>query len=170
MGIKSIIVISLIVLPALLVAVIGRERALILVFGPIEIQALGFQDLILGPKPNQFLVCPAKYCRSEPHLISPTFPISVDTLWQRWKALIEAQPRIEQGKADDRALQYDYIQRSSLMRYPDSITVKFIARDKDNSTLAIYSRSHYGKSDLGVNETRIRAWLSILAEAEQHQN
>jgi len=59
-------------------------------------------------------------------------------------------------------MQYDYIQRTALMRYPDSITVRFIALGSNRSTLGIYSRSHYGKSDLGVNEARIRAWLLAL--------
>ena len=81
---------------------------------------------------------------------------------QRWNALIKTQPRIEIGKADDNEMQYDYIQRSSLMRYPDSITVKFIDLDNDSSTLAIYSRSHYGRSDFGVNEARIQVWLAAL--------
>ena len=134
-----------------------------MVFGPMDTKEVNFQTLELAPKPNQFLVCPANYCRAEPHMVSPTFAISADTLRQRWRDMIEAQPRIETGAADDEAMQYDYIQRSALMAYPDSITVKFIALDDANSTLAVYSRSHYGRSDFGVNEKRIRAWLSALS-------
>jgi uncharacterized protein (DUF1499 family) len=59
-------------------------------------------------------------------------------------------------------MQYDYIQRTELMRYPDSITVRFIPLADGQSTLAIYSRSHYGRSDFGVNQARIRAWLAAL--------
>jgi uncharacterized protein (DUF1499 family) len=158
-------VISLIALPVLFLAIAGRERSLTLAFGPIETKEIDFQTLELGPNPNQFLVCPTGYCSAEPHLISPIFPVSADTMRQRWNALIKTQPRIEIGKADDNEMQYDYIQRSSLMRYPDSITVKFIDLDNDSSTLAIYSRSHYGKSDFGVNESRIQAWLSALNDA-----
>lgn len=154
--------ISLIVLPVLIVAVIGRERSLSLVFGPVETKEINFQSLILSAKPNQFLVCPAGYCGSEPHLISPSFPVSADTLRQRWMSLMDNEPRIEAGAADDEAMQYDFIQRSSLMRFPDSITVKFISENDTSSTLAIYSRSHYGKSDFGVNERRITVWLSAF--------
>jgi len=72
-------------------------------------------------------------------------------------------PGVETDAAEDRVMQYDYIQRSALMQFPDSITVRFISLGKNQSTLAIYSRSHYGYSDFGVNEARIRKWLVGLA-------
>ena len=76
--------------------------------------------------------------------------------------MISKQIRIESGPIDTSLVQYNYIQRTALVRYPDSITVRFIALGNNRSTLAIYSRSHYGKSDFGVNEARIRSWLSAL--------
>ncbi len=75
---------------------------------------------------------------------------------------MQAQPRLQPGALDEQSMQYDYVQRSSLMRFPDSITVRFISLNNDSSTLAIYSRSQYGYSDFGVNEARIRAWLAAL--------
>jgi len=162
---KSIIAISLIALLGLFVAIMGRERILTLVFGPLEISSLDFKNLILGPKPNQFLVCPAEYCSAEPHLLSPTFPVSAEDLRHHWMTLIKTQPRIEPGHSGDKVMQYDFIQRSSLISYPDSITVKFIAENDNSSRIAIYSRSHYGKSDFGVNESRIKNWLTALSVA-----
>lgn len=159
---KSIIIISMIAVSALLGVVVGRERALTLVFGPLEIKEIDFASLVLGPKPNQFLVCPVDYCSAKPHMLSPVFPISANDLQQRWMALMKTQARVEAGAVDVEAMQYDFIQRSALMRYPDSITVRFIALEDDRASLVIYSRSHYGKSDLGVNESRIRAWISDL--------
>jgi len=94
--------------------------------------------------------------------LSPTFAGPADALQRRWMKMLAAQPRIEHGAADEAALQYDYIQRSGLMNFPDSITVRFIPLTPDSSSLAIYSRSHYGRSDFGVNESRIRAWLGAL--------
>jgi uncharacterized protein (DUF1499 family) len=153
---------ALLILMALLVAVMGREKSLEVVFGAIEIRAVNFSSLMLTAKPNQFLVCPAGFCGAKPHMISPTFAHPVDVLRQRWAVMLAAQPRIEAGAADDGAMQYDYIQRTELMRYPDSITVRFIPLADGQSTLAIYSRSHYGRSDFGVNQARIRAWLAAL--------
>lgn len=159
-SIKAIV--SLIVLLPLLVVVLGREKSLEVVFGTLEVTPVDFATLQLSPKPNQFLVCPPGYCAAKPHMLSPTFDGSADDLRQRWMKMLAAQPRIESGAADGEALQYDYIQRTEAMHYPDSITVRFIALTENSSTLAIYSRSHYGRSDFGVNEARIRAWLAAL--------
>jgi uncharacterized protein (DUF1499 family) len=158
------IVIAMMALSVLLIAFVGRERALTVVFGSIEIKPFDFSSLVPGPKPNQFLVCPADYCAVNPQMISPTFTVTADALRQRWVTMIEAQPRIEAGTVDDQAMQYDYIQRSAVILYPDSITVRFIELENGGSTLAIYSRSHYGNSDFGVNENRVKAWLAALVD------
>ena len=55
-----------------------------------------------------------------------------------------------------------YVQPSSLFAFPDYISVKFIEIDADTSTLAVFSRSRLGKSDLGVNKKRVTAWLDQL--------
>ncbi len=144
---------------AVLIAIIGREQALKVLLGPIKAEAINFKQLKLSPKPNRFLVCPPEYCAARAHMDSPVFAVSAIELRQRWMKLMAAQPRIEPGAVDDQAMQYDFIQRSALMRFPDSITVRFIPLEKERSTLAIYSRSHYGYSDFGVNEARLRAWL-----------
>jgi uncharacterized protein (DUF1499 family) len=161
---KSMIVIAMMAMSALLIAFVGRERALTVVFGPIEIKSFDFANLLLDPRPNRFLVCPVDYCTVKPHMISPIFSVTADALRQRWMSVIAAQPRIETGAVDDPAMQYDYIQRSAVMLYPDSITVRFIPLENGRSTLAIYSRSHYGNSDFGVNENRIQVWLAALVD------
>lgn len=147
---------------ASLIAYVGREQALTLAFGAVKHEPIDFSKLTLGPKPNQFLVCRNDLCKAKPHLVSPTYDFPVEALMKRWELMILKQIRIESGPIDTSLMQYDYIQRTALMRYPDSITVRFIALGDNRSTLVIYSRSHYGKSDLGVNEARIRAWLLAL--------
>ena len=64
---------------------------------------------------------------------------------------------------DAAALQYDYVQRSALWRFPDLVTVRFIAVSPETSTVAVFSRAIYG--DLGVNRKRVTAWLRLLGEA-----
>ncbi|WP_419904863.1 DUF1499 domain-containing protein [Kiloniella sp.] len=147
---------------ALYIAVVGRDRILEIVFGPIVEQTIDFPSLVLGPKPNQFLVCPKDFCQSEPHMISSSFAHSAEDLRKSWMKMLAVQPRIEIGLADDEAMQYDFIQRTEWVHYPDTITVRFIPLGTESSTLAIYSRSHYGSSDFGVNEARIKSWLTQL--------
>lgn len=156
------LIVVLLVGIALYIAVVGRDRILEIVFGPVVVKPIDFASLVLGPNPNQYLVCPKDYCASDPHLTSPSFAQSAQELKESWMTMVEAQPRIEKGAADDTALQYDFIQRTEWVRYPDSITVRFIPLGETSSTLAIYSRSHYGKSDFGVNKERITSWLELL--------
>ena len=163
-GAKLIVTVAvgIVAVIGLLTVVTGREKTLEIIFGPMDLTAVDFASLQLGGKSNQFLVCPDGYCAATAHMVSPVFDGSAEDLKQRWTAMLAKQPRIEAGAADEGALQYDYIQRSETVRFPDSITVRFIPLEENKATLAIFSRSHYGHSDFGVNEKRVRAWLAGL--------
>ena len=125
---------------------------------------MDFQKLVLTSwKQNQYLVSPNNYCSARAHMASPTYDLSVEELRERWMTMIASQPRIETRKADEEAMQYGFIQRTKFMRFPDIITVRFIPLEQRRSTLAVYSRSRYGRRDFGVNKDRVRAWLEALA-------
>jgi uncharacterized protein (DUF1499 family) len=79
--------------------------------------------------------------------------------------VLAREPRISHSASDEGLGQYEWIQRSALMRFPDTITARFIALDAGASTLAIYSRSKFGRSDFGVNRARVSDWLAKLAAA-----
>ncbi len=147
---------------AVAVAVIGRDEMLTMVFGPADHVAIDFATLVLDGRPNQHLVCPEGFCAASPHAASPVFEISAAALRDRWMAMIERQPRVTGTAADAAALHYDFVQRSLVFRFPDAITVRFIALDEGRATLAIYSRSYYGRDDFGVNRRRVEAWLAAL--------
>ena len=125
---------------------------------------MDFQKLVLTSwKRNQYLVSPNNYCSARAHMASPTYDLSVEELRERWMTMIASQPRIETRKADEEAMQYEFIQRTKIMRFPDIITVRFISLEQRRSTLAVYSRSRYGRRDFGVNKGRVCAWLEALA-------
>ncbi len=156
------IVLALIVLLALGIALMGRERALAIAFGPVTYTPIDFRTLKRTPRPNQYLVCPPDLCTTETDAISPVYDVTDTVLKTAWFAIMAEQPRtVQEGQSPD-ARQYDFVQRSKFFRFPDTITVKFIALPTHRSTLAIYSRSHYGHSDLGVNRKRIEGWLQRL--------
>ena len=46
----------------------------------------------------------------------------------------------------------------------DPVTVEFVALAPDRSSLALYSRARYGRSDFGVNRGRVLRWLSRLQQ------
>lgn len=143
---------------------VGREESLELVFGPITPTKIDFATLSKKPSPNQYLVCPPDLCAARPDAESPVYEVSATALRDAWRAVALSAPRVTETAADEAAMQYDFVQRSKIMRYPDTISVRFIPLDEERATLAIYSRSHYGRSDFGVNQARIEAWLAALAE------
>jgi uncharacterized protein (DUF1499 family) len=108
----------------------------------------------------------------------PVYPVDSATLASAWDRMIDGQPRVEIVQ-DDRVRVDDdqsieglvtYVQRSRLFGFPDYVSVRFVpvpalADGRPASTLAIFSRSRLGQSDLGVNEKRVTAWLDELERA-----
>ncbi len=164
----SIGVLFIVVVAAVLLFTPFGERPLTALFAVGDVESVDFADLKLTDNPNQFLVCPPGFCGTDPHADSPVFDVSVEQLRERWRDVVAVQPRVELLAEDEEGLQFDYVQRSARFRFPDIITVRFISvatyHSESQSTLAIYSRSIHGKSDLGVNRERIDAWLKILRE------
>ena len=152
------LLIGVIAVVALLLFTPLGERPLTALFSVGDFEAVDFEDLKLTDKPNQFLMCPPHICSG--HADSPVFDVSADELRERWREVISAQPRVELLAEDGQ--QFDYVQRSARFRFPDIITVRFISVPPSKSTLVIYSRSVYGKSDFGVNRKRIEAWLLAI--------
>lgn len=138
------------------------ERPLDALFPVGDVEAVDFAALQLTDKPNQYLICPPGFCGATPHAPGPLFELSAEQLRARWREVVAAQPRLELLAEHADGWQIDYVQRSARFRFPDIVTVRFIATAPSQSTLAIYSRSLYGRSDFGVNRERIDAWLALL--------
>jgi uncharacterized protein (DUF1499 family) len=143
-----------------LVAVKGRKGALAVLLGEIKREPVDFAQLRLKSSPNQYLVCPEGDCSGQAHAVAPDFSVSVDRLQAAWFAVVESQPSTEIIGRNDAARQFDIETLTPLIGYPDTVTVRFIELASDRSTLMIYSRSHYGHSDLGANQKRIDRWLA----------
>ena len=155
-------VLLLLVVAAVLLVTPAGEGPLDRLFTVGDLEPFDFAESGLTDEPNQFLLCPPDFCGAAPHAESPAFPVPVEALGQAWRELAAAQPRVTLLVESADGLQLDYLQRSARVRFPDIITVRFIALSPSQSTLAIYSRSLYGKSDFGVNRRRIESWLELL--------
>jgi len=152
-----------VLLYVLAAAVVGRTELLALLFGPVERQTINFITLERRITPNDFLACPAEVCAAAADVESPVIDQSIDHLRLRFLEMVAARPRLALLASDPVQDQYDVEERSALIGFPDTMTVRLFERRDGTSTVAIYSRSHYGKDDLGVNEARVRAWLEDLA-------
>lgn len=124
-----------------------------------KVSAVDFATLTLTQKPNQYLVCPDGFCRAAAHRLSPGYNVTANELRERWLQWMTEQPKVVLASANSEGLQVTFIERSRLLGFPDLITLQFVPAGERQSTIAIYSRSLYGYSDLGVNRARIEQWL-----------
>jgi uncharacterized protein (DUF1499 family) len=161
---KAVLVLLVVVVLAWLVgvAVLGHAGVLALLFGAPDRPRIDFASLQRTARPNQYLVCPPAACAAEVDRESPVYAVPVTQLRDTFLAVVAGQPRVRLLAADAAALYYEFEQQSRFMGFPDTISVQFIAPTPETSTLAIYSRAHYGYRDFGVNQARIDAWLAAL--------
>jgi len=95
---------------------------------------------------------------------APVFDVDTAKLAAAFDAVALGDDRVEvlAGSAADGYV--TYVQRSALFGFPDFVSVKFVDVD-GGSSLSIFSRSKYGKSDLNVNEKRVTRWMAAITEA-----
>ena len=141
----------------------GRKEVLALVFGPVQREPVDFPTLKLKNTPNQYLVCPEGYCADPADTVAPNFSVAVQKLQDAWFELVTAQPSTRVITGDEAARQFDIETLTPLVGFPDTLTVRFLEVPEGGSTLAVYSRSFYGKSDFGANKKRLDAWLAQLS-------
>ncbi len=127
-----------------------------------DLDPIDFATLERRSSPNDALVCPEDVCpKARADRPAPEFAMSVGQLKERLGAAILAEPRV-QALAAPSENHLRFVQRSFLMRYPDVVDVLVLPRGEARSTLALYSRSAVGHSDLGVNRARLERWLAAF--------
>ena len=122
---------------------------------------IDFKSRLLTDRPNQYLACPEGFCADEPNEIVPVFDVPAATLLAAWDKAVASEPRVTMVPQQS-ASRRSFIQRSSLLRYPDRITAEAVPMGEGKSSIAIYSQSRYGYSDAGVNAARVKRLLSRM--------
>jgi uncharacterized protein (DUF1499 family) len=125
-----------------------------------------FASLERKASPNQYLVAPDGLTpRAEPDAASPVFSVQPDRLRDAFLSVVEEAPRTTLLSRSEDGLHLTLVQRTALLRFPDYIDVSIQPApggNGDGSTIAIYSRSRFGYSDLGVNRKRVEDWMAAL--------
>ncbi len=160
----TILVLAVLIAGGLLLFTPLGDEPLSAVFPAADTEPVDFASLQLTGNPNQYLMCPIGICSAPAHAESALYEMSVEDLQARWEAMIEGRKRVTVLDRDRTGRQVDYVQRSAVFRFPDVVTVRFIPLPDDRSTIAVYSRALYGKSDFGVNQERIEAWVAAMEE------
>ena len=108
-----------------------------------------------------FLACPPGYCVAA-DMESPIFPMPWDQLREYWKEIAEVAAITVASEFEHRRAVY--IQHSPIFRFPDIVTVEFVALGPERSSVAVYSRSRYGGYDFAANRKRVKRLLFQLQE------
>ena len=143
--------------------IVGPERIWAL-FGPADLGPVNFETLTRRTVPNDALACPQNLCIAKSDITPPVFAVSAPDLEKAFAKVIASEPRVEQAAWEDGGFTQRYVQRSKIMRFPDTISVRFIDLGEGRSTIALYSRSQLGEGDFGVNRARIERWLKKLSK------
>ncbi|MEM1045502.1 MAG: DUF1499 domain-containing protein [Pseudomonadota bacterium] len=138
----------------------GPEQVWATLFGDPDLGPTRFEELVLPDRPNHYLVCPPPLCaKAQAAQSSGTYAADratmIDTLTDAARALPNVR-MINGPEPDD----VRFIQRTRLMQFPDTVSIRVVEAAPGESQLAIYSRSQIGRSDLGVNKRRIEAFLA----------
>jgi uncharacterized protein (DUF1499 family) len=133
------------------------------IFGNIDLGPVSFETLQRRMTPNDALACPRGLCRDYSDIESATYPVSARDLRFEFVRVIQTEPRVTLVAVDDASSTLRFVQRSAWFGFPDTIVVRFFDRPGGRSTLAMYSRSKFGRSDFGVNRIRLERWLKKLA-------
>jgi uncharacterized protein (DUF1499 family) len=132
-------------------------------FGEPDLGPVPFEQIVRRSTANDALVCPLDICKAKSDIAAPLYPVSAAELRRALAKVIASEPRIKTVETSDATLTDRYIQRSERLGFPDTIVARAIDRPDGRSTIALYSRSQLGESDLGVNKARIERWLAKLA-------
>jgi uncharacterized protein (DUF1499 family) len=123
---------------------------------------LDFATLRRPWKPNTYLLAPANLTPAKLDGPAPEFAVEPDRLIDAFRRVALAQPRTVETGFDRQLAQVEFVQRSRIFRFPDTLTARAVPAGPGRSALAIYSRAKYGIRDFGVNRMRVAYWLELL--------
>ena len=125
---------------------------------------LDFKSLEKASSPNRWLIAPSFYLEaSQPDAEAPTFNQDRQTAFAAVEAAINDEPRVSERLIDRERFQLRYTATVPLFRFKDDVDIAVLpGADPNTSTIAIYSRSRVGHSDLGVNKHRAESILRTI--------
>jgi uncharacterized protein (DUF1499 family) len=133
--------------------------------GPADLGAVDFAALSRSPTGNDALLCPPDLCgTAKTDGVAPVFVAPVARLRDAVRVIEVNDPDVFPLARDEAKVQDRYLARTRLLRFPDTISVRFIDLGGGRSTLALYSRSQLGAKDFGVNKARLEEWIRLLRE------
>ena len=126
---------------------------------------IDFATLQRSRTANDYLLTTAGLSSARSDGPAPEFELDADRLIAAFRAMARAQERCQETGFDPALRQAEFVQRSKLFRFPDTISARAVELVPGRTGLALYSRSKYGRRDFGVNRARVERWLGLLRAA-----
>ena len=131
--------------------------------GPADLGAVDFATIQRSQTGNDALICPTGMCGSAAtDGTAPIFRVPVTQLRDAVRVIEVNDADVFALARDEAKVQDRYLARTAWLRFPDTISVRFVDLGGNRSTLALYSRSQIGASDFGVNKARLDDWINQL--------
>lgn len=127
-------------------------------------EPLEFASLVLPRSPNTCLATPAWHPGFR-HIETPLYPVSAERLHAAIVQVASGFPRTTRYGDWPTRHQSQWVERTSLLNWPDVIVAEAVPAPQGGAGLFLYSRSLFGWSDLGANRARMDRWLAALASA-----
>jgi hypothetical protein len=158
------VLVATLVLAAGVLLAAGPER-LWAQFGRADQGNIDFATLVRRDSPNDALACLAEFCAAKADVAAPLFARPVGDVFLAVQNAVVHEAGLEQVGADAGQGTLRFVQRTKLMKFPDTVNVKVVPTARGGSAVLIYSRSLIGEGDLGVNVARVKRWAELI-EAE----
>jgi uncharacterized protein (DUF1499 family) len=117
--------------------------------------------LLRPDTPNHWMVASGD-CESIADAAAPIFNVSADRQARAWRTLLEQLERVRVMPPCEQPFRIVAIASTRTFGFSDVVFIRTIRLGAGQSTVAIYSRSLVGKSDLGTNRKRVAAWLKRI--------
>ena len=154
----------------LVVTTYGWEKVWYSIHGPADLGAVEFSELPEMSSQDQVLICPELICdEGQKHQISPIYDTDALTLRTAFVKMLEQETSLERVDNDSDPMRLRFVQRSRLLRRPDTINVQFFNFDSGSaSSLALHGRSQVEIPYLHENRKRAERWLERVKDLEKN--
>lgn len=104
-------------------------------------------------------------CAANADAPAPEFAMPAEEQAALWRQWLGQQQDVEVAPPGSDPLAIRAVATTALFGFVDIVAIRALPLSENRSTLAIYSRSLVGESDLGANQERVEAWLEAFSKA-----
>jgi len=89
-----------------------------------------------------------------------------DKIWPQLVEIILSSPRTTQIAGSQKEGMMTFVSRSLVFGFPDYTTV-LVAKNGQGSSVSLFGRLRFGRSDFGVNAERVGGWVQAIKALDQ---